>query len=196
MKNGDEDKGRGDHWNTPHLVVDLLAEFWPWGIDLDPCSNLTSIVPARVRAFAPVAQGGPTDDELEAIGLPKVGKGRFRRNGLALDWGRVVDSPPATAYVNPKFSKPADWVERCYQTGVSGLVESILCVPVQTSSMWWRRWVRTAAARCDLDKRLAFLDEDGEPIKGNPRDSSLVYYGPDLWRFREVFRRAGEVRIL
>lgn len=37
-----------EHWNTPEDVLVALAELWPEGIDLDPCSNDGSIVGARV----------------------------------------------------------------------------------------------------------------------------------------------------
>ena len=181
---------RGDSWNTPHEIGELLARFWSWGVDLDPCANLGSVIPAGVRVFAPLTvEGAPTDAELEARGY--VGK-TLHRDGLAFDWPSA--GSPATAYVNPPFSDPTPWAERCYRYGVEGTVEAVLCVPVQTSSSWWRAFVRPAAARCELDRRVAFLD-DGVPVKGNPRDSALVYFGSDVWRFREIFRHVGEVRI-
>jgi hypothetical protein len=44
VKNGGTDKH-----NTPQPVIDCLDEFWPNGIDLDPCSNDTSLVKARIK---------------------------------------------------------------------------------------------------------------------------------------------------
>lgn len=46
--------GSGD-WNTPQNVVDRLLEMWRF-IDLDPCSNGTSIVGAR-RTIEPPGDG-------------------------------------------------------------------------------------------------------------------------------------------
>ncbi len=196
---------RGDHWNSPRKILDPVRVFWPWGIDLDPCANLGSEVGASVQVFAPLGSpGAPTDEGItdkapeQAI---RYGAGgwspsrgtMFHRDGLARDWIGIVDAaPPITAYVNPPFSKPGPFVERCYDYGIAGMVESILVVPVSTSTLWWRRHVRTAAARVELDARVSFLD-DGQPVKGNRYDSVVVYYGRDLWRFREVFRQLGKV---
>lgn len=54
-----------EDWNTPQVVVDLLRKFWPRGIDLDPCSNPTSLVPATRRVMLP-------DDGLEKAWTGRV----------------------------------------------------------------------------------------------------------------------------
>jgi hypothetical protein len=43
------DDANRDSWCTPLEVVEALLRLWPGGIDLDPCSNSRSIVPARTR---------------------------------------------------------------------------------------------------------------------------------------------------
>jgi len=189
---------RGDSWNTPHEIAALVRRFWPWGLDLDPCSNPGSVMGGRVRVFAPLeVEGAPTAEELVeplglSLGLPDLEAGVIR-DGLAFDWSSASGSPPVCAYVNPPFSAPTPWAERCRRYALEGSVESLLMVPVQTSSAWWRANLWPAPAICFLHKRIAFLD-DGVPVKGNPRDSALVYHGAEVWRFRQIFGTVGEVR--
>ncbi len=45
----DVDDANRDSWCTPQEIVDALLRLWSGGIDLDPCSNSRSIVPARTR---------------------------------------------------------------------------------------------------------------------------------------------------
>ena len=47
--------------NTPPLIIQAVLAVWPEGIELDPCSNANSIVPARINMCWP-------------------------NNGLAIDW--------------------------------------------------------------------------------------------------------------
>jgi hypothetical protein len=37
--------------NTPQFLIDAIIELWPEGINLDPCSNPESIVPAKIKLF-------------------------------------------------------------------------------------------------------------------------------------------------
>lgn len=39
-------------YNTPQKYVDAILEFWG-EIDLDPCSNTDSIIPAKVKYILP-----------------------------------------------------------------------------------------------------------------------------------------------
>jgi hypothetical protein len=156
---------RGDCWNTPPEYVAWLLEMWPDGIDLDPCSNATSIVPARTKYTV--------DD-----------------NGLGKGWrGRV--------FVNPPWSDPEPWYQTAQITSMLGGAEVVVLTHVATGTRWWREmvWPR-ASAVCFHAPRLNFLDADGNPIKGNPRDCSSTYYGADPSAFKRVFSQAGHVVIL
>lgn len=63
-------KAQRTDWNTPEVVVDALKELW-LDITLDPCSNPTSIVPAR-EVIMPPNDGlvGPWTDKSVYVNPP------------------------------------------------------------------------------------------------------------------------------
>ena len=68
--------------NTPQFLIDAILRVWPNGIEFDPCSNDTSIVPARNRCF----ENGPV-------------------SGLSIDW-------PDFTYVNPPYGTLKEWLAK------------------------------------------------------------------------------------
>lgn len=168
-------KSRHDHWNTPREVLDPLGRFWPSGIDLDPCSNETSVVESRVECGAHRA-GHPT------------------ANGLEYPWFLPEHGAPTLVYVNPPYSKPGPWVERAARESMTGLCHVVMLIPATTSTSWWQAWVWPHAAAVGfMRQRVAFLDERGRPVKGNRFETALVYYGPEAQRFARVFQDLAEV---
>lgn len=163
-------KSRHDHWNTPPAVLDPIARFWPSGIDLDPCSNPTSVVRAGCGIMEP-------DDGLAAT-----------------PWWSRTEAVPALVYVNPPYSKPGPWVERAAKESASGLCHVIMLVPVSIATNWWADHVWPHAAAVGfMRKRVAFLDERGKPVSGNRFETALLYYGPEGHRFGRVFRDLAHV---
>jgi hypothetical protein len=55
-------------------------------------------------------------------------------------------------------------------------------VPDATETAWFHALAKTAQAICFFRERIAFVDETGMPIKGNPRGSTLFLFGapPDI----------------
>lgn len=70
--------------NTPLFLVDAILELWP-SIALDPCSNPTSIVPAKMRLY-----------EYETI------------SGLHIKW-------PNYTYANPPYRETKLWLRKARQ---------------------------------------------------------------------------------
>jgi len=54
--------------------------------------------------------------------------------------------------------------------------------------------VEMANALCFPRKRIAFLNEAGQPSGSPTHGNYIAYFGPKVTRFREVFRVFGEVR--
>lgn len=99
-------------WNTPRAFLDAIA---PLGrIGLDPCSNATSIVRARVK--------WTVDDD-----------------GLTRDW-----RGHGLVYVNPPYGNDLPvWVEKCELEAKRG-VEIVMLVPARTDTRWFDRTARGA----------------------------------------------------
>lgn len=147
---------RGD-WPTPPDLVDLLVDLFGV-IDLDPCSNAASIVPAQVRYSGP----------------PHV-------DGLVAPW--TVKGPGTRVYVNPPYGEGVGhWTARCVEAAQLGC-EIVLLLPARTDQPWWHRDVATAQAVGFWRGRLRFL---GSKF-GAPFPSVLVYWGRSPRRFSEVF---------
>lgn len=154
-------------WNTPAVVLDLVRRVGPIG--LDPCSNLTSIVGARVEVRREV-------DNLD---------------GLALDWGAIV-RPGEVVFCNPPYGREiGDWVAKCEIGSQRRGVQTIALVPARPDTRWWHDWCAPPASQavCFWRGRLRF---EGAPSCA-PFPSALVYWGPRPGLFEDVFREAGSI---
>jgi putative DNA-invertase from lambdoid prophage Rac len=115
------------HRNTPVWIVDLVRQFFGGEIGLDPCSNATSLVRARVEWRGT----GPRDD------------------GLRLSWARkggVFENPPYGDAIG-------DWMQKARREASRG-VEIVALVPARTDTRWWAG--AGADAICSLKGRLVF----------------------------------------
>jgi len=163
-------------WYTPASIIDrVLAVFGH--IDLDPCSNAhgdAANVPARFHYTK-------ADD------------------GLASSWAmpRWVDddgceSAVVKVYMNPPYgTEIGPWIERlcdAYETGE--ITEAIALVPARVDTAWFQPLF--AYALCFVRGRLKFVGADDSA----PFPSVVVYLGPDVWLFRDVFGAIGRVGVL
>jgi len=127
-----------DHWGTPPWLVERLLRVGP--IILDPCSNASSIVPAKYVFYE-------SDD------------------GLKFDWDSPEDS--GVIYVNPPYSRVKQWVPIVAEEGVRlrKKRDTILLVAARTSENWFRPlW--SADLFVFLHGRLSFLAPDPAQSKG------------------------------
>ena len=167
-----EQTSDSDSWRTPPYIRDVVRELWPHGIDLDPASNLGSII------------GAPRNYCLER-----------GEDGLALPWN--VAGPPTFLWWNGPWSKPGPWFARLDREHRQGTIEALALIHMATGSRWWRDHIWGGASSvCYLFDRVSFLDDAGEPVKGNARDQAIVYYGPEAARFDLVWSRLGHVERL
>lgn len=157
------------HWGTPleyvQLVRAVLGE-----IALDPCSNEYSVVGAKIEYRLP-----GTD-------------------GLRANW----DYP--TIYVNPPYgsdrvrgTKIRDWLARCVESHRAYGAEVIALIPVATNTSHWKAYVWNAASAVAFlyDTRLKFLVNGKSGGKGAPMSCAMVYWGPSVERFMDVFSVRG-----
>jgi hypothetical protein len=160
-----------DSWRTPNTkdqpVVDLVKKALGGQIWLDPCSgSITNNIPCAVRYFK--------DD-----------------NGLAQHqtWSKTV-------FINPPFSDPLPWVERCcFEIARGNVSAAVMLLKSGTISN-----VKTgelinkyASAICHWRGRINFLNDEGNAVKGSDFDCVFVYFGARLDLFRNAFGGRGTI---
>lgn len=159
-----------DSWRTPNTkdqpVVDLVKKALGGSIWLDPCSGSSSNIPASVRYYK--------DDD-----------------GLAQHqtWSKSV-------FINPPFSDPYPWVERCCMETARGNVSAavmLLKAGVVSNVGTGELINKYASALCYWRGRINFLNDEGNPIKGSDFDCVFVYFGSRLDLFREAFGGRGTI---
>jgi hypothetical protein len=159
-----------DSWRTPNTreqpIVDLVKQALGGNIWLDPCSDSSAKVPASVRYFK-------ADD------------------GLAehQTWSKTV-------FVNPPFSDPSPWVEKCCFSIARGNVSAaIMLLKAGTvSNVGTGELIsKYASAVCHWRGRIDFLNDEGNPVKGSDFDCILVYFGDQLDLFRQAFSGRGTI---
>lgn len=159
-----------DSWRTPNTkeqpIVDLVKQALGGNIWLDPCSDSSAKVPASVRYFK--------DDD-----------------GLAehQTWSKTV-------FVNPPFSDPSPWVQKCCLSIARGNVSAaIMLLKAGTvSNIGTGELIsQYASAVCHWRGRIDFLNDEGNPVKGSDFDCVLVYFGDRLDLFRQAFSGRGTI---
>ena len=159
-----------DSWRTPNTreqpIVDLVKQALGGNIWLDPCSDSSAKVPASVRYFK--------DDD-----------------GLAESnaWTRTV-------FVNPPFSDPSPWVEKCCLSIARGNVSAaIMLLKAGTvSNVGTGELIsQYASAVCHWRGRINFLNDEGNAVKGSDFDCVLIYFGDRLDLFRQAFSGRGTI---
>lgn len=158
-------------WGTPPKYVQGVLQVLG-KIDLDPCGNSNSLIPARV-----------------SYQLPTV-------DGLAASWAF------ATIYVNPPYGRDsengttiADWLVRCSNAHEQYQSEVLALIPVATNTKHWKENIfQRATAVCFLaDTRLKFMVGGQLSQKGAPMACAMVYWGRNFELFQQVFNRYGRV---
>ncbi|WP_422759564.1 DNA N-6-adenine-methyltransferase [Microcoleus anatoxicus] len=160
-----------DSWRTPNTkdqpVVSLVRQALG-EIWLDPCSNSgsSSTIPAAVRYYK-------NDDGLAPQNI----------------WNKTV-------FINPPFSDPLPWVERCCLEIARGNVSAaiMLLKSGTVSNVGTGELIsRYASAVCHWRGRINFLNDDGYAVKGSDFDCVLVYFGDRLDLFRKAFAGRGTI---
>jgi hypothetical protein len=161
-------------WCTPPAIVDSVRSVFGGYIDLDPCSNIHSLVDAKVSYLLP------------------------DHDGLVEPWGY------RTIYVNPPYGSDQErgtriihWFARISEAARAGS-EILALVPVATNTAHWKHHVYPVArAICFLyQPRIRFYIKGREDPKGAPMSCAVIYYGFDFRRFAKEFSNHGAVMSL
>ena len=162
--------GQSQHWGTPPKYVEAVRSFFGGGIDLDPCSNIYSLVKAKKEYSLPL------------------------HDGLNESW----DYP--TIYVNPPYgsdmerrTRIAHWLRKCAEANRIHRSEVLALVPVATNTGHWKEYVfGKATCICFLyDTRLRFLVNGRDEGKGAPMSCAMIYWGENPRQFIHTFSPFG-----
>lgn len=152
------------HWNTPPKYVQPITDFLQ-GIDLDPCSNPSSIVTANTELFT---------------------------GGLEYDWTNhrnVFVNPPYGKYDGTSIY---NWIEKGYDTNKINNCDIIYLIPVAPNTKHWKQFVFNSDVICFLsDTRLKFLMNGTTNNKGASMACCLVYFGNRSLDFINKFSAFG-----
>lgn len=169
------EKSKFDGWNTPaHILARVYAVLGE--IDLDPCSNATSLVIARSR----------------------LGK---EENGLGADWydyramrqhfGATSRARECRVFVNPPYDQPTlqTTADHCIAQKIKGC-EIITLVPSKTDQKWFADCIDAAASACFIRGRVPFGKEGTFAGSGQFACTSF-YFGRNAEKFKREFSQIG-----
>jgi len=159
-----------DGWRTPNTsdqpIISLVKKSLGGQIWLDPCSDSSSSIPASMRYY-------------------KQDDGLAKHN----TWSK-------TLFINPPFSDPFPWVERCcFEFARGNVTAAIMLLKAGTiSNVGTGELInKYASAICHWRGRINFLNDEGNPIKGSDFDCVLIYFGARLDLFRQNFGGRGTI---
>jgi hypothetical protein len=169
LKNPLGDRNATPEWYTPPDFIEMARQVLG-GINLDPASNDYAQTWIKADVFYTKQQ-----------------------DGLKQPWfGRVWCNPP---YGSPEVRLLArTFLENaiaCYQKQT---ISSAILLLNRTGAKWYKNCVSQVSGICEVNRRIAFIDERG--IKQNsPRYyNDFLYLGRDIDKFKSIFSAIGEVR--
>lgn len=148
-----------DDWQTPGDWVEWVKEAMGW-VYLDPCAGPNTYIGDGLNIRA---EDG--DD------------------GLSADWGECH-----TAFVNPPYSNPAPWLEKCWHNPTrDGTIALVNAAP---ATNYWHEHVWPKAAAIMFPRgRIGFIDPaTGKPANGNRYEQAFILYTDSLSMVRRFVR--------
>lgn len=148
-----------NEWFTPPEYIEV-ARLVMGGIDLDPASCEVANRIVKAETFY-------TKDN----------------DGLTQPWfGRVWMNPP---YSQPLIGKFTDKLVENIEAG--NVEQACVLVNNATETAWFQPMLKTCSAVCFIQGRVKFLDVDGEATGAPLQGQTVLYFGPNGQRFRDVF---------
>lgn len=154
-----------NHWYTPKKYTDSARKVMG-GIDLDPASS--EIANKTVKAGSIF-----TEED----------------NGLEKKWnGRVWMNPPYSQPLIKHFSE-----KLCAEYEVDNVKEAIVLVNNATETTWFQSMAEYSSAICFPDKRIKFIDIDGNEGDSPLQGQAIIYMGDNQDGFGLEFIQYGLV---
>jgi hypothetical protein len=153
-------------WYTPAPYIVMAREVLG-SIDLDPASN------ALAQSWIQAEKIYTKED-----------------NGLEQKWAYNV-------FCNPPYGRSVEeWLNKAIDGYQWGDISACIMLLNRTGAAWYKKRKREVTAICEVDRRIAFLDESGK-LQSSPRYyNDFIYLGKRPDKFESVFSAIGDVRII
>ena len=152
-----------DEWCTPSWLIESVREFYDGAIDLDPATCAPAQEMVRAKVYY------------------------YYYNGQTTPWfGNVWCNPPYSRGVIAEFADHA--IAEASRTS-----QILFLTNACAGASWWQRLLLNADSVLFFDKRIAFIDPNGEPMRGNNHGQSLFYFGKYKENFKTRFEKFGVV---
>jgi len=153
-------------WYTPAPYIVMAREVLG-SIDLDPASN------ALAQSWIQAEKIYTKED-----------------NGLEQKWAYNV-------FCNPPYGRSVEeWLNKAIAGYQWGDISACIMLLNRTGAAWYKKRKREVTAICEVDRRIAFLDESGK-LQSSPRYyNDFIYLGKRPDKFESVFSAIGDVRII
>lgn len=110
-------------------------------------------------------------------------------DGLSKKWnGRVWMNPPYSRDLIGKFSEA---IAKKFES--KEISEACVLVNNATETGWFRRMADCASAICFPEKRIKFLDKNGNQVGAPLQGQAIIYFGRNVESFNEAFEPVGRV---
>lgn len=156
-----------DYWRTPKEVFDSLDSDFAFVADM-ACTNENRLCDIGFTE---------NDDSLNFCWAERVGE-------------MCAKGSPAYVWCNPPYSNPMPWVKQALEAQVNGL-GVVMLLNNDMSVGWFAEALKGASEiRCIIadpapeskrgysSGRLAFLNENGEPVSGNNKPQFVLVFNP------------------
>lgn len=111
------------------------------------------------------------EDQLTALGS---------YDSLSKSWVDILGEGAKGEFVfcNPPYSKPLPWVKAAVQAQKDG-IGTVMLLNADTSPKWFLEALQAAnKISYFINGRIAFIDADGNPQKGNTKPQMLIHFFP------------------
>ncbi len=163
-------------WYTPPQFIELARKVLG-KIDLDPASN--KVAQQWIKAEKYYTK---------------------ENNGYAQKWsGNVWCNPPYGRDVNlaygDKKSTPVTyyWLKKGIELYQKKEIKQIIFLVNRTGATWYKDIVINFNGLCEVTKRIAFYDSQGNPSTGARYYNDFLYLGNNAYKFEDVFCEIGRV---
>lgn len=190
---------QNNSWNTPPELLDFIRKFYG-RIDLDPCSNLLSMVASNNSYYLPNQDGLTSSWSVNSKDFTFV----FINPPYApyyMNNNRSIITPKEYKELSDKNSYTRftikNWLSKGYQEYQQNDCECVFLIPGRGvgNSTWQTVIWPASTAICFLKKRYPFW-ENGKPASNSGTfDLALVYFGNFPKFFHEYFSKLGYVVI-